>query len=403
MPALLVCPPLAPASAAAEYGWALAADDGTTLASHGSAPLALLPAGHEVMLLVSTTALSWHRVTLPQGSLGNAARLRLVLDGLLEDQLLDEPQALHFAIEPGARAGAPVWVAACNRMALRAAVQALEAAGRRVTHIIPEFAPQPDGAPALLFATGEPEAPLLTVCDSTGVATLPLDGAGLALAGGAPLETAVVTAEPAVAAAAEALFGFQPPIVQTPARWLQTAQGPWDMAQFDLASSARARAGKKFSAALQKVRHAPQWRAARWGIVVLVLAQLIGLNAWAWKDRSALDAKRKEVNTTLTRSFPAVTLVIDAPVQMAREVATLQQATGGTTPSDVEPMLGALAASLPAGRTPTAVDYGAGQLRLRGLALTAVEMEKLSTTLAPRGYSARSEGDLLLVQAEGGR
>lgn len=403
MPALLVCPPLASGSAAAEYGWAKADDDGTTLAAHGSAPLALLPPGHEVMLLVPAAALSWHRLTLPQGSLGNAVRLRLVLDGLLEDQLLDEPQSLHFAIAPGARAGAPVWVAACNRMALRTAVHALEAAGRRVTHIVPEFAPQPDGAPALLFATGEPQAPLLTVCDSTGVATLPLNAAGLALAGGAPLETAVVTAEPAVAAAAEALFGFQPSIVQTPARWLQAAQGPWDLAQFDLASTGRARAGKKFSAVLQMVRHAPQWRAARWGVVVLLLAQLIGLNAWAWKDRNALDAKRKEVNAVLTRTFPAVKLVIDAPVQMAREVATLQQATGGTAPSDVEPMLGALAANLPVGRTPTAIDYGAGQMRLRGLALTAVEMEKLSTSLTPRGYSARSEGDLLLVQAEGAR
>ena len=149
MPILIVCPPLAPAHAGAEHGWAQVADDGRTLIAHGSAPLALLPAGDDVTVIVPGPALSWHTVALPAGNLGGAARLRAVLDGLREERLLDAPGALHFALEPGAKPGARVWVAATQRIALRAAVQALEAGGRRVTRIIPEFAPQPDGAPAL--------------------------------------------------------------------------------------------------------------------------------------------------------------------------------------------------------------------------------------------------------------
>ena len=50
-------------------------------------------------------ALSWHQVTLPQGSMSGAVRLRSVLNGLLEDRLLDDPESLHFALEPGARVG----------------------------------------------------------------------------------------------------------------------------------------------------------------------------------------------------------------------------------------------------------------------------------------------------------
>lgn len=403
MSTLIVCPPLAPAHAGAEHGWAQVADDGRTLIAHGSAPLALLPTGDDVKVLVPGPALSWHTVALPAGNLGGAARLRAVLDGLLEERLLDEPETLHFALEPGAKPGATVWVAATQRIALRAAVQSLEAAGRRVIRIVPEFAPQPSGAPALLFATGEPQAALLTVCDASGVTTLPLSAAGMALAAGTPLDTAVSSAEPAVAAQAEALLGQRLPIAQAPERWMQAARAPWDLAQFDLASSGRARAGKKFTAVLQTLRHAPQWRAARWGAVVLVLAQLIGLNAWAWKERSALDAKRSAINTMLTQTFPSVKLVVDAPLQMAREVATLQQATGGVATLDLEPMLVALGASLPAGRVPNALDYSAGQLRLRGLNLSADEVNGLASTLAPRGYIARSEGDLLLVQAEVGR
>jgi len=401
MSALLVCPPLAPASAGVEYGWALAADDGQTLLSQGSAPLALLPAGHEVTVIVSGAALSWHQVTLPQGSLSSPVRLRSVLDGLLEDRLLDEPQSLHFALEPSARTGAPVWVSACQRIALRAALQALEGAGRRVMRIVPEFTPQPDAAPARLYATGDTEAPVLTVCDATGVVALPLSPAALALAGGnAPLDTAVINAEPAVAAQAEALFARRVPIVQAAERWMQAARGPWDLAQFDLATTGRARAGKKFTQIVQMLRHAPEWRAARWGAVVLVAAQLVGLNAWAWKERGVLDAKRSAVSRLLTDTFPSVKLVVDAPVQMAREVAALQQATGGVSPLDLEPMLGALATSLPPGRTPSAIDYTSGQLRLRGLGLSPDEAGKLASTLAARGYGARSEGDLLLIQAE---
>ena len=134
-----------------------------------------------------------------------------------------------------------------------------------------------------------------------------------------------------------------------------------------------------------------------------MLTQLVGLNAWAWKERNALAAKRSAVRNVLTQTFPSVQLVVDAPVQMTREVAALQQATGGVTANDLEPMLGALAASLPRGRTPTAIDFSAGQLRLRGLGLQPSEAGSVTAALSSRGYNARSEGDLLLVQAEATR
>jgi general secretion pathway protein L len=403
MTPLLLIAPLPPADAAGEYDWAQAGDDGIALRDHGRALRALLPAGAEVTLGVPATALSWHRVTLPKGSMGSASKLRAVLDGLLEERLLDEPEALHFALEPDAKSGAPVWVAACNRIWLRTVVQGLESAGRRVVRIVPEFTPQPPDAPPLLQVTGEADAPTLTVCDADGVVSLPLMGAGLALSGTLPLDTAVITAEPAVAEAAEHLLERRLPIVQAPQRWLQAARSPWELAQFDLAATGRARAGKKFASLLQTLRHAPEFRAARWGLAALLLVQLIGLNAWAWQERQALDAKRQAVNTMLTQTFPSVKLVVDAPLQMAREVAALQQAVGDVAGSDLEPMIGALAGNLPPGRIPSAIDFSAGQLRLRGLALQPSELTRLSGTMGPRGYSVRAESDLLLVQAEGTR
>lgn len=399
---LLVTIPVTSGSATTEYGWADWSSDGRKLRSQGTAPAALLPTSDETIVGVPAAAISWHQVILPQGSLSSSARLRSVLNGLLEDRLLDDPESMHFAIEPGARADVPAWVAACNRLWLQSAVQTLEAAGRRVTRIVPEFTPRPPGVPSTLTAIGEPDAPLCVVCGTEGVAILPLDSAALSLAGPLPPGSTAL-AEPAVAELAESVLGQRVPIVLPAERWLQATQSPWDLAQFELASTGRARASKKAVAVARELWRAPRWRAARWGVLILLLTQLIGLNAWAWKERNALAAKRSAVRNVLTQTFPSVQLVVDAPVQMTREVAALQQSTGGVTASDLEPMLSALAASLPKGRTPTAIDFTAGQLRLRGLGLQPSETGTVTSALSSRGYSARTEGDLLLVQAEAAR
>jgi general secretion pathway protein L len=400
MSLLIVTLPLPPAPAGGEYGWTLWAADGS-LRSSGTARLALLPTGDDVTIAVPAAALSWHQVTLPQGSMGGAVRLRSVLNGLLEDRLLDEPELLHFALAPDAAVGRPVWVAACNRIWLRSAVQAFEGAGRRVGRIIPEFVPAAPDEPVALFATGEPDDARITVCDAAGVLTLPLDAGGVAALGLLPDDT-LAQAEPAVAALAEDLLQRQVPIVLPAERWLQATRTGWDLAQLGMASTGRARAGKKATAVLESLWRAPQWRAARWGVAVLLLAQLVGVNAWAWKERRALEAKRAAIGTILVETFPNVK-PYEPQLQMVREVAILQQATGGVSPVDLEPMLGALATSLPVGRTPSAIDYSGGQLRLRGLGLAMSDLNAISSALAARGYGARSEGDLLLVQAEGTR
>ena len=150
---LIALPPGPPAG----YEFATSTD-GQALAAHGSAAPALLPAagrGVEVVALVPAGQLSWQRVTLPRGVGPGAPRLRSVLDGLLEDQLLDDAGALHFALEPGAQGGASAWVAVCDRAWLAAHLNALEGAGRTVHRIVPELPPQ-DG-PLRLWVTGEPE------------------------------------------------------------------------------------------------------------------------------------------------------------------------------------------------------------------------------------------------------
>src|SRR5690606_2993087 len=127
---------------------------------------------------------------------------------------------------------------------------------------------------------------------------------------------------------------------------------------------------------------APQWRAARWALGVLVVAQLVGLNAWAWKERQALAAKQIAVRASLLQTVPKVQLVVDAPVQMEREVAQLRQRTGSLSAHALEPLLAAAGQVLPPGLRAQAIEYSDQELRLRGLALDAAAQKHVQTQLA---------------------
>jgi general secretion pathway protein L len=98
-----------------------------------------------------------------------------------------------------------------------------------------------------------------------------------------------------------------------------------------------------------------------------------------------------------------VKAVVDAPVQMEREVALLRQVTGVATGRDLESMLAALSQSAPPGRTLTAVEFDGNRLRARGLALNDGEAGIVGNNLRSHGYLSEREGDWLVITQEGGR
>lgn len=404
MSTLIVILPTGPVGPATTFEYVLT-PDGRTLGSHSRCAAALLPApgagGGDIVALVPAGALSWQQVTLPKNTLdkkflgeSGSPRVRAVLEGLLEDRLLDDTAQLHFALAPDARADAPVWVAVCDRVWLRAMLQLLEGAGRAVTRIVPEFAP--DSPTRCLHVMGEAGDARMAITGRGGVQLLPLSGVSAALV--AWEADADIVAEPAVAGLAEQLF--QRPVTpqQGAQRWLLAAQAGWDLAQFDLIASGSTRLWKRAHGLGQSLWRAPRWRAARWAALVLVAANVLGLNAWAWKEQAGLKAKQLAVQEALTRTFPNVKVVVDAPLQMAREVALLRQATGAASGRDLESMLAALGSQAPAGHPATAVEFIAGEARVRGLQLGAVESSALADKLRQQGYVVQADGDSLTLQ-----
>lgn len=430
---------LSPASGpTALLDWALSGN-GQQVLDHGQCAASLLPRDDDVVLVLPPRALSWHRLSVPKVA---QARLRAVLDGLLEDQVLSDTAELHFALEPGGRPGHTVWVAACNKTWLRSWLQALEAAGRPVSRVVPALWPLAHAGtagqetPVLHWAHDEGNQAWLATASAQGVACTPLpedapnasaaepaftappaQAIGLPAASSSAAsatamrtEQAVPTpepspdtqrwlADPAVAALAERVLRQRFELVARPAWLLRCALSDWNLAQFDLSLSSGARHTQRLRQTLRRWSTAPAWRPARWGLATLLVVQLLGLNAAAWSERRALDAKQQAVRQTLQQSFPQIILVLDAPLQMQRELQRLQQASGVLAPTDLEHQLGALAqAAEPGLPMPASVAYADGTTRLGAFSASDAQRQALQQSLQRSGWLARFEGAELNLQ-----
>ncbi|MDP4301913.1 type II secretion system protein GspL [Leptothrix discophora] len=386
--------------------------DGRSVGSEGRAPLALLPAATSTVLVCAPGDVSFHRITVPRAP---ASRMDGALRGLLEELVLDDIDGLHLALEPGAQPGSDAWVAVMDATALKAAIERLEAAGRPVDRVVP--AQVPGALPAMLdIASVLAEADDAGADDGRAWVTLSQSDGLLAwpwnTAAGRPgaLTQALLpdplpddlqcSASPALVQAAEAWLG-RPVAVRTPAqRLLGASEGRWNLRQFGL--TPRHRGATVLRDALTRLR-SPAWRPVRWGLAGLIGVQLIGLNAWAWQQRSEL-ADRKERMTQLLRSaHPQVRAILDAPVQMRRENESLRAAAGKAGDTDLEPMLQALASAWPDKLPVQTLRYDNGRLTLAAPQLGDDEVAQLRSRLQPAGW--RIEGgaqQLALTRATAG-
>jgi general secretion pathway protein L len=404
----IVCLPIATTELSPSYDY-LRAADGVGSTVHGSAALPQLGfalGNDDIFVLVPVNKLSWHAVTLPKGIGPGSPRLRTVLNSLLEDRLLDDPGQLHLAIGQDAtvnvNTGPSYWVAACDKQWLRSHLSAFESAGLTVSRIVPEFVPTNNAISTHVI--GDADQPWLVEMGQSvgGVMCLPLNVATLALLpigrDGAGQTPHTVFAEPSVAAVAERLLPGVHSLQDKYARWQEASRTDWDLAQFDLASTGRTRTVKRAFEAGRELLNAPRWRFARWSLVGLLVANLVGLNALAWKEKSAQQSQRLAIQSILTQTFPQVKVVVDAPVQMQREVTALRQTTGSPSNFGLEAVLNAIGSALPAGRPASAINMVNDEIRLKGLDLNPQELSMLSGRLKGQGYAALGEGDVLLIK-----
>lgn len=407
-------------------GWQhVVSPDGGAIGGEGRAPTALLPAATSTVLVCAPGDVSFHRITVPRAP---AARMDSALRGLLEERVLDDVDGLHLALEPGAQPGAQAWVAVMDASALKVAIERLETAGRPVDRVVP--AQVPGQTPATLdvasvlvdghrtdvdvgfdggFDAAAPvdERAWVSFSHADGLVAWPWN-----VAAGRPgaLTQALLpdplpadlscSASPALVQASEAWLG-RPVAVRTPAqRLLAASQVGWNLRQFGLAP--RHRGATVMRDLLTRLR-SPAWRPVRWGLAGLIGVQLIGLNAWAWQQRSEL-AQRKDRMTQLLRSaHPQVRAILDAPVQMRRENESLRASAGKAGDTDLEPMLQAVASAWPDKLPVQTLRYENARLTLAAPQLGDDEVARLRTQLQPAGWNVEGNGaSLTLTRASAG-
>ena len=401
VPMLIIALPHSHSTAPPDYAYA-ESDGQSVLRSASSAAAALPLHAGEVVGVVPHSRLSWFSVPLPPGSQGN--RLDAVLAGLLEDRLLDDPQQLHLVLPTEARALAPsggdTWVAVCDKQWLRDSLAPLQAAGLTVQRLVPEISPSE--AP-VLHVLGTPDHASCVLTHAQGVTLLPPNTAQWPAFAALRDPALHIHAEPAMVARVQQLLQRQPALQSAPQRWLAAAnQTRWDLAQGEWAQGGRQRLQRWLQSSWQTLRHAPAWRPLRIGVVTLLVVQWVGLNAMAWREQQAIQQQQLALPSILKTTFPHVTLVVDAPLQMQREVDALKQRTGAASSTDFEPLLAALALVLPSGQTPTQLHFADRVLRIQGLSLTDEESRLANNTLHAQGLRLRQEGnDTWLLQAEG--
>lgn len=374
--------------------------DGRGVSQSGQAALSLLPRADSVVLVLAEADVGWHRVSIPRAP---AARLRAALGGVMEEALLDDDEALHFALGPGAAAGREGWVAVTHRPWLQAALVALEGAGRSVERVVPASMPNaaatdPARGHFFMADVDDDASPWLTLARAEGVVCLRLAG-GLARALlPAAGELVRWTATPAAAAAAERWLGSPVPLQSDAERALEAFQGTANLRQFDLA--ARHRGSRALRAGARRF-FSSEWRPLRVGLAAIAVLNLVGLNAYAWQQREVISSQRQAMTELLRATHPGVRAVLDAPLQMQRETERLRAAAGRAGDTDLEVLLAVAAAAWPDGQGPVqTLHFESGQLTLAVPGWAEAQQSQFRERLRSAGYAAEfADGRLTVTRA----
>jgi len=345
------------------------------------------------MLVLPPASVSWHQVALPKVG---RCKLRAVLEGLLEDRLLQEPAQIHLALPGQVRhqPGSPTWIAACDKAWLTGILQQLEQAGHPVQRILPSATPL-DQARYWVHSSGD--IPWISSAGPHGVVTLALPDQPNAAAPLLPLLRSTHNAATPLTCHAPATLLQTVQTLWPSLPWqLETADthaqqllhSCWDLAQFDIQLASHRGSLNTVWQALQTGWTAPAWRPLRWGLLGLLLVQLAGLNLVAWQERHAVRQLQEQAHQLLQQTFPHVTLVLDAPLQMQREVERLQQARGGLGPRDLETLLQTLGTSTPPWPIEQ-VRYNPNTVSMQHPPLAKAAQEPVVSALARQGWQVR--------------
>jgi len=179
---------------------------------------------------------------------------------------------------------------------------------------------------------------------------------------------------------------------------IQATQTEWDAATGEWAQSGSHRLARRAQHAYALFVHSPQWSWSRQALVVCLVVNLIGLNAWAWIERASLQHREADLSRLIKESFPSIGLVVDPSTQMQREMKKLKHTHGQSAEGDLEFMLSAAATYLPANFKLQSFDYSPGELRLNAVSQDLISPSD-KALMQKSGYQIRAESTQIAGQS----
>ena len=363
-----------------------------------------MPTRPVVIAVIQEADVSWHRITLPKAP---ASRLRMALVGVIEEALLEDAESVHLAVAPLAVAGQPTWVAAVDRAWLEDELVALQKAGVFVDRVVPMAWPDdpPAGhfhAPSSASTSKAPSSPGPAWTASPPFASTAASRAPLCRIRPRPRRAGPRRRwrrlRPS-AGSARRSTSCRPSIA-----CCRLGGVSGNLRQFDLARRTR---GARAIGDWARQAMSPAWRPVRIGLALLVALQIVGLNVWAWHQRSAVESRRAAIQALVKKTFPRVAdgdVQRDPAAVMLRETQALRTLAGKAGDSDLEPMLQAAAAAWPGERPPVdTVRFEGGKLSLAANGWSDAQIEQFRSVLRPAGVRVdASEGRLILTRGRSG-
>ncbi|MDD4885694.1 MAG: type II secretion system protein GspL [Thiomonas sp.] len=388
---VLRLPPLAAPHPLPALEYVLLSADGK-LQSKGREQATLLPRGRRVVVVVDALDASVLSVALPSMP---ASRMQAALSGTLEDRLLQDAGQLHLAVGPQSEDGATTLACAVQKDALQQAIADLAQAGQEPQQIVPEAAllapgdallQTSDQGPRLLWRDLQGEAaclPLILAADAAAPQALPL-----------PVTPEHLWVQDQ---AQPQLSWLDLPPELTPATindagWMaRAAQSPWNLRQFDLAPK---HAFSRGWSGLMEQLATPAWRRVGTLLGLLAAVQLVGMNVAAFQLSRQESQLRQKLNTTAAEALPGVPAILDARLQVQRALNDARLRTGRPGDGDLDVLMGRASVVVPAGVTPSALKFSAGQLQIT---LPGDAAAQAAARCTPAGLACQAQGDVLSV------
>jgi general secretion pathway protein L len=405
---IVLLPPREPAASLQEWQWPelsfALVDKGGHLQRAGRAAFTLLPQAASTVLVVAARDLLMLAATVPPLK---GPKLRQALPNIIEDQLIQDPQGCHIALDPTALDDGRRVLAVIDRTWFRFVIDAFTTAGHRHVRAVPatRCLPAPRAATlpqdAAARATADAAAALADAGDADAG-----DAASAPEAAHAPLVAAVLGIAQANAPSLAEESAQVPAAPLAPRLELALARGPLGEGfaapataagatlaalagseSFDLYELGEPGAEPQLSsikprdetrllpgAALlpfdafarraldtsfdlcQFEFEVTPWRFDRATLrrlrLPLALAALtlgvavVGMNLDWWRLARERDALSAQITDTLLTAFPKTTTVLDPAAQMSRQLDQLRIAAGELSPNDFLALASGVARSL---------------------------------------------------------